>query len=113
MLLRSGAFCKANNPPAVWSGIGRLEWLSLHRWGMAGVWPESGLKVQLKLKASATRRVYRSALVILDNYATRGGEAPSGSSTGWRFWKCLRITRQPAAAARCLRVCPLNKYPAE
>ena len=52
MLLRSGAFCKANNTPAVWSGIGRLEWLSLTP---LEVWSESGLKVQLKLKASATR----------------------------------------------------------
>ena len=78
-----------------------------------GVSPESGLKVQLKLKASTTRRAFRSASVILDNYTTRGGEAPSRSSTGWRFWKYLRIMKQAAAAARCLRVCPLNKYPAE
>lgn len=46
MLLRSGAFCKANNPPAVWSGTGRLEWLSLHRWGVAGVWFESAAETQ-------------------------------------------------------------------
>jgi len=78
-----------------------------------GVWPESRLKVQLKLKASATRRAYPSAFVILDNYATQEGEAASRSRTGWRFWKYLRITRPAAAAARCLRVCPLNKYPAE
>jgi hypothetical protein len=39
--------------------------VELHRWGCGGV-------VQLKLKASTTRRAYRSASVILDNYTTRG-----------------------------------------
>jgi hypothetical protein len=32
---------------------------------------------------------------------------------GRRVWKCLRIAKQAAAAARCLSVCPLTRCPVE
>ena len=45
-----------------------------------------------------------------------GLAAPSpapNAATGWRIWKYLRIAKHDAAAARCLRVCPLKRPPAE
>jgi len=41
------------------------------------------------------------------------GRAGCSSRIGRRVWKYLRIAKHAAAAAKCLRVCPLDKLPAE
>ena len=41
------------------------------------------------------------------------GRAGCSSRIGRRVWKYLRIAKHAAAAAKCFRVCPLNKFPTE
>jgi hypothetical protein len=62
---------------------------------------------------TAPRNLYGPGAVGNDRIGLPTPSAAPTAATSWRTWKYRRIEKDAAAAARCLRVCPLERPPAE